>query len=200
MNRQERLRFCNACSYQKFDTDKGIVCSITNAAAAFEVACTMYKENSELKHKMDMEAIRNQMFTQEADKKTRAINYLVDTVCVYLFMFIVTFVMGIVVAIVYPSAINIFQNIEDNAWLSYLIVFTSAMGYYILFEATAGRTVGKMLTKTKVVDCNGNKPDFSTILLRSLCRFVPFNPISFLFALDGGWHDQWSKTKVVVTG
>jgi len=157
----------------------------------------MYKENSELKHKMEMNAIRNKMYTQDANKKKRAINYLVDMICVYIFMFILVFVLGIVLAIVYPSGINFFTDIENNVGLNYLMVFISALGYYILFEATAGQTIGKMLTKTKVVDSNGNKPAFSTILLRSLCRFIPFNPISFLFALDGGWHDQLSKTKVV---
>jgi len=197
MNRQERLWYCSVCSYQKFDTDKGIVCSITNAPAAFEVECTMYKENSELKHNMEMNAIRNQMHAQDADKTKRVINYLVDLVCVYIFMFFLTFMLGIALAIIYPSALNIIKDVENNMWLKYLLFFTSAMGYYIIFEAASGQTIGKMLTKTKVVDRNGNKPAFSIIFLRSLCRLIPFNPLSFLFNLDSGWHDQLSKTKVV---
>jgi len=157
----------------------------------------MYNENSELKHEMEMFAIRNQMYAQEADKVKRFLNYLIDVVCVYAFMFILTFILGIILAIVYPSALNIFQDAENNIVLNYILFFSSTLGYFMLFEATTGKTIGKMLTGTKVIDANGNKPDFKTILIRSLCRFVPFDGLSFLFADAGGWHDQWSKTKVV---
>jgi len=41
------------------------------------------------------------------------------------------------------------------------------------------------------------QPELSTILVRSLCRAVPFDALSFLFKDTGGWHDEWSKTYVV---
>ncbi len=193
MNRQERLRYCKTCKRQKFDAQKGIICSLTNAPAEFQVACTTYSEDSELKHKMEMEAIRNQLYTQEADKGKRFINHLLDGVFAYLFMFLLAIVIGVVVGIVKPEAV---QSFENNMGFEYFLIFISFSLYYILFEATTGRTLGKLITKTKVVDKNGNKPDFATILLRTICRFVPFNALSFLFA-ERGWHDALSNTRVV---
>lgn len=69
--------------------------------------------------------------------------------------------------------------------------------YFALMESTNQVTFGKLLTGTKVVTVDGRKPDTSTILLRTLCRFVPFDGLSFLGNINRGWHDQWSKTIVV---
>jgi uncharacterized RDD family membrane protein YckC len=57
--------------------------------------------------------------------------------------------------------------------------------------------VGKWITQTIVVDENGEKPNSETILVRSLCRLIPFNAISFLGISGRGWHDTISKTYVV---
>ncbi|MBC8643239.1 RDD family protein [Flavobacterium lindanitolerans] len=59
------------------------------------------------------------------------------------------------------------------------------------------RTIGKFITKTVVVNINGEKPDTQEILVRSLCRLIPFETFSFLGAPNKGWHDSISKTYVV---
>ncbi len=70
--------------------------------------------------------------------------------------------------------------------------------YFIFFESIWQKTPAKWITKTKVVDMNGNKPSFLRILGRSLTRFIPFEPLSFLFSkYPIGWHDSFSKTYVV---
>ena len=65
------------------------------------------------------------------------------------------------------------------------------------FESLSGRTLGKLITGTIVVNENGKKPDFGTVFKRSLCRLIPFNAISFLFNPGLGWHDSISDTYVV---
>ncbi|OIQ19411.1 MAG: hypothetical protein BM549_10735 [Lacinutrix sp. MedPE-SW] len=66
--------------------------------------------------------------------------------------------------------------------------------YYLIFEYTTGQTIGKIITKTKVVNIDNDlKPSFSTILLRTLCRLIPFEIISYLFSVNG-LHDRLSKT------
>jgi uncharacterized RDD family membrane protein YckC len=70
------------------------------------------------------------------------------------------------------------------------------MVYYSFFEMVTGQSPGKMVTGTVVVNEDGTTPDGGRILIRSLCRFIPFNAFSFLG--DGvGWHDTISKTRVV---
>ena len=77
--------------------------------------------------------------------------------------------------------------------------------YYFLMELAFGKTVGKMILGTKVVDKDGNPPSTLALLLRTLCRFIPFDAFSFLLGsgwskdgrLHGNWHDQLSETYVV---
>lgn len=67
--------------------------------------------------------------------------------------------------------------------------------YYGLFESITGSTPGKMLLGRVVIDEYAKKPDFVTILLRSLFRIIPFEAFSCLG--ERGWHDSWSRTWVV---
>ncbi len=68
--------------------------------------------------------------------------------------------------------------------------------YYFFMEFFTQKTLGKMVTKTIVIDQYGEKPDLTTAITRNLIRLVPFNAFSFLFNLRG-WHDKWSETYVV---
>jgi antitoxin component YwqK of YwqJK toxin-antitoxin module len=43
MTRDQHLEFCSRCINRKFDSDKGIICSLTNDIAAFESSCNNYK-------------------------------------------------------------------------------------------------------------------------------------------------------------
>lgn len=71
-------------------------------------------------------------------------------------------------------------------------------GYYVFFEAVFQRTLGKLITKTKVVDMEGKKPTFWRVVGRTFCRLIPFEPLSYLFGgFPIGWHDSISKTLVV---
>ncbi|MDF3067610.1 MAG: hypothetical protein K0R38_3211 [Polyangiaceae bacterium] len=71
------------------------------------------------------------------------------------------------------------------------------IGYYLVLEGLFQVTPGKLVTRTRVVDCNGHKPTLFQIFVRSLCRFVPFEPLSFFGRSKSGWHDRWSDTRVV---
>lgn len=119
-----------------------------------------------------------------ATKGQRFLNYIID-LTVY---FIIMFVFGLVWAL----AVG---DISDglNLLISYGILF----GYYTLLEGATGKTVGKMLTKTKVVRADNSAPGFSSAAIRALCRFIPFEQFSFLGEQARGWHDSITKTYVV---
>ncbi len=72
--------------------------------------------------------------------------------------------------------------------------------YYWILEGLFGRTIGKFLTRTKVVAADGSRANASAILGRTLIRLIPFELFSFLGTSDSGWHDRWSKTAVVKVG
>lgn len=80
------------------------------------------------------------------------------------------------------------------------------MVYYFVCEAFCnGRTLGKLITGLRVVDIDGNRPSVGKIAIRTLCRLIPFDYLSFFSTdkwsseenLDGFWHDSLSKTYVV---
>lgn len=45
-----------------------------------------------------------------------------------------------------------------------------------------------------MVDEYGKRPTFKKIIIRTLCRFVPFDLYSCLGDPSFGLHDEWSKT------
>lgn len=190
MTRQEHLQFCKICINQKFDSKQGIVCRLTNAIANFEDTCTTFEEDPILTEKEKQLAITRTIAGKEASQGKRFTNYILDSICILMF----SFMFGVVVAFIFPSMLSILET--DSRIIDYGLGFILGMIYYSFFEITTGRTIGKLVTGTKVVDEYGNNPDIQTILVRSLCRYIPFDAFSFLG--DGsGWHDTLSKTKVI---
>jgi uncharacterized RDD family membrane protein YckC len=83
-----------------------------------------------------------------------------------------------------------------NEYLLGVIIFLT---YFVPQEAFFGRTLGKLVTGTKVVNEDGSKLTFGKAVARTLCRFIPFEAFSFLGGHDRpkGWHDTIPKTKVI---
>ena len=126
----------------------------------------------------------------------RFINYLIDYICQVVMMF-GAFVIILMVASSRGNK-NIVADIESvTDVVKYAFVSVIILIYYNIFEIFFSVTIGKLITNTLVVDRNGNKPTTDEILLRSICRLIPFEILSFLGAPRKGWHDAISKTYVV---
>ncbi len=190
MNRKEQLAFCKVCQHQKFDLQQGIICSLTNAVADFQEECTSYSEDTVLKEKEEQLVMTRESVGKLASQSKRFTNYIID----FIFIMVFSFMIGVVLALISPEMLEAIEN--GGRLLDYVFGFVVGMIYYSVFEMITGRTIGKLVTGTKVVDEEGNKPDANAILVRSLCRYIPFEALSFLG--DGpGWHDTMSKTRVV---
>lgn len=116
----------------------------------------------------------------DASQGQRFANLLIDYFC----YFAVCFVLGAVLGLI------------GQADIAGFISWPVMIGYYVFFEGVIGATPGKMVTRTRVVGLDGGKPSFGQVFGRTLCRFVPFEAFSFL-GNGSGWHDRWSKTRVV---
>lgn len=83
-----------------------------------------------------------------------------------------------------------------GSWVfSWLLI---PFGYYFISELMWSKTPAKFLTKTRVVTERGDKPTASHVAIRTLCRFIPFEALSFLFkSRPVGWHDRFAHTVVV---
>jgi uncharacterized RDD family membrane protein YckC len=126
--------------------------------------------------------------TEPASRTQRFLNLLIDLVGYFTLAIVVT----VVLAIVYPPFVESSSVAGDYAFG--FIVITS---YYALSEALFGRTLGKLVTRTWVVNESGGKPTFAQILGRSAARSIPFEPFSFFGTEPTGWHDRLSGTRVV---
>ncbi|WCO02583.1 RDD family protein [Psychroserpens ponticola] len=112
------------------------------------------------------------------DKSTRLTNYIIDLFVIYILFFV-------------------FSIIENSYHTNYLALHTIMFSYYSILEITTSQTLGKMITKTKVVTKNGHKPHFFKIIIRSLARVIPFDALSYLFGSENGMHDSVSNTRLV---
>ncbi len=192
MTREEQLEYCKICKNQKFSFSKGIICGLTDERADFEGECEYFEESEVL-----VEEQKNQTkYFDTVSGGKRFLNYFLDILFIYGLSAVFGFFLGILLVVTNSQMLNKFLQ-EDNILANYALGFIIVLIYYVVLEAKTGRTIAKYITKTKVVDSNGETPDLGTIFIRTLCRFIPFEAFSFLGSDASGWHDKLSKTKVV---
>lgn len=92
------------------------------------------------------------------------------------------------------AILSIFAEVYVDQRIIFLIVF---LCYYISTEYISSQTLGKIITKTKVVTENKTKPSFGRIILRTILRLNPFDFYSYLFGTEIGAHDSLSKTLLI---
>ena len=195
MTRQEHLKFCQVCTHQKKDLNKGIICGLTDAIADFENKCPSFLEDTTLKFRGSGSGWSNGIRLNTASQGKRLANFLIDRIVLLLLSIGLGILLGVALALIAPSYLELFE--QDNFLFEYFIGFVLGTIYYSIFEGLTGRSVGKLITKTKVVNEEGEKAGFDSIVLRSLCRYIPFEAFSFLGSDAIGWHDTLSKTRVV---
>jgi len=131
-----------------------------------------------------------------ASKGKRFANYLIDLIAQY----------GLLFGIFVGNELNRVQYSDpylyeepasplmDYLWGAIMVVF-----YYSICEYFfKGKTLGKLITRTRAVMEDNRRLDFQSALVRSLIRVVPFEAFSYLGEKPTGWHDDWSKTKVIL--
>jgi uncharacterized RDD family membrane protein YckC len=113
--------------------------------------------------------------------KLRFINFLIDSIAF--------FVLLVIFLWVFKKVID-----RDNAkWVSLVCYFL----YYFMFEYFLGQTIGKIVTKSRVISLtNKRNYFFIQIFSRTLMRFIIFDLFSFLFTYRG-LHDWISKTELI---
>lgn len=117
----------------------------------------------------------------------RFLNFVIDFFVWLILAFIISFIIDLFVQ---PNGLGLITLI------GYILILGTFIAYYAIMEIKFQKTVGKFVTKTKVVKINGEKPENRDIISRTFCRLIPFDRLSFLF-MKNGIHDMLSKTKVV---
>ena len=131
-----------------------------------------------------------------ASKQKRFFTFLID----YIMRFVIIFILGIGLGLMslftedtsYVDWLDELNRLEEILYELILVAI-----YYIIMETTTGRTIGKYITGTKVLMLDGSKPEADKIIVRTLSRFIPFEPFSFFGSEPKGWHDTLTDTVVV---
>jgi uncharacterized RDD family membrane protein YckC len=114
-------------------------------------------------------------------------NYIIDLIIMYILIIIVFII--------------IFAGTGDaniGKPLLYLVAIIVQICYYTILESATGKSIGKMITKTKVTNGDFSRPSVGSIFKRSLCRLIPFEAFSFLGSSSpAGWHDTITETWVI---
>lgn len=111
----------------------------------------------------------------------------------YIGYFLSAALFGVLIGIIFGQRGTQFVRAVPDFVLGLVLM----LAYYVFFEGLWARTPGKLVFGTIVVTESGHKPPLLQIITRTLCRFIPFEPFSFLGAL--GWHDSISRTRVIRT-
>jgi len=132
-----------------------------------------------------------------ASKGKRLLNYMIDLAFFYaLFMLLGILLYFIAELTANEELIYFIIELENfNPLIDRLLTAVLLVVYYTILESLSQKSIGKLITRTKVVLENGEKPPFEVFVKRSLCRIIPFDQLSFLG--KKGWHDSISNTFVV---
>lgn len=117
----------------------------------------------------------------------RFVNFVIDFIVIFIFY-------GMIVPN-FEQFLNLTSKAELIIYRMGTLVLFFAI-YYIPFEHKYQKTLGKIITKTKVVNLEGEKAELGDIISRTFCRLIPFDRFSFFFTRNG-FHDAISKTKVI---
>lgn len=115
-------------------------------------------------------------------------NYCLDTLFYLEAMFLVGMLLGVLGLVSWTEGVS-----------GYVLAYTVLFLYFAIPEALSGRTPAKLITATKAVGEDGSPLTVGQAVGRALCRFIPFEPFSFLGGngRPRGWHDRIPKTKVI---
>jgi uncharacterized RDD family membrane protein YckC len=137
-------------------------------------------------------------------RRLRFLNFIVDSIGIYFLYWIV----GYLTIFCFEKFLDFdFNNVkkgiyeEGNIGEIYRLLLASTFlftvfSYYFTLEFYFQKTWGKIVTRSKVVALNEEKITFRNIFLRTICRFIPIDWISYIFSRNG-LHDKLSKTKVI---
>ena len=129
----------------------------------------------------------------------RLFNFIIDGFASMVLSMLILQVLLRINANAIDSFINsfVFQFILKEAthtvYLYYPLIY---LLYYLFFESVFKTTLGKRITKTRVLTIEGTPIKFKHSLIRSLCRFIPLEQFTFLFIGRAGLHDLLSRTSV----
>ncbi len=126
----------------------------------------------------------------------RLANYVIDLVLFYILILI----FGFTIALISPSSIDSIPSYSSPGY-RLLDRFISLLMYAIYMSIVEalfkGKSLGKLITKTRAVNLDGTPISVGTAFGRGFSRAVPFCVFSAFGTPCDPWQDKWTNTMVV---
>jgi len=114
----------------------------------------------------------------------RLLNFLLDLLAIYIISVLILK----------------FFHVGDDKYLFTVTIIVYFI-YYFFLETTFGATIGKVITKTRLVSTDGKDVPAHICITRTLIRTILImnllDAISFLHTEKEGLHDRWTGTKLI---
>ncbi len=124
----------------------------------------------------------------------RFANYIIDLICFYFMLFLA----GLGLGIFFPQSLDFISGGSSFGLVERIVGLVLFALFMFAQEALFnGKTIGKLITKTKAVNLDGSNISSYTAFLRGLSRAVPFDAFSALGSPPNPWHDKWTGTMVI---
>jgi len=134
-------------------------------------------------------------FYERSSTGKRLANYLIDLVLFYVLLFM----LGFILALLSPTFRELLIRMGSDFGL--LDRFITLLLYAVYMSAVEalfhGKSLGKLITKTKAVNLDGTQISTAAAFERGFSRAVPFCVFSALGNPCNPWQDKWTKTMVV---
>jgi len=163
--------YCAECS-KKIDNDSNFCVYCGN-----EVKKNRKNDNDEISH-------TDRGIIIPASQGRRLLNLLIDLTA-YTVLYIIIFI--IIDSFGYALTPN----------EQYAVTILTFLGYYTLTEFAYSKSLGKLVTRTKVIHRSGDELTFNQAFWRSVTRLIPFEILSHGSNHPIGWHDKISRTIVI---
>lgn len=130
-----------------------------------------------------------------ADAGKRFWNFVIDLVLFY----VIIFLLSVVLLLISPSSLAWLAEDSTGFALGDHLISLICYGIYMfIIEAVfKGKSLGKLITRTRAVNLDGSRISVSTALARGFSRAVPFCPFSAFGTPCDPWQDRWTDTMVI---
>jgi len=130
-----------------------------------------------------------------ASTAKRFANYLIDLIAFY----ILAFVVGVLLAILAPTSLELLADDSPGFNLLDRLITLVLYGLYlgIVEAAFKGKSLGKLITKTRAVNLDGSPISNQTAFARGFSKAVPFCAFSALATPCNPWQDKWTNSMVI---
>ncbi len=159
-----------------------------------------------MQNQLTVESPETHLFNDEemssyttASNGQRFLNLLIDTI-------IAQYGLGLLSGV---ALVSVWTAVDETSAYNYLVEGSVSFTFISLFLSLAinlvyytcseklfkGFTLGKLITGTQAIRTDGLPLTWRNALLRTLTRWVPFEPFSAIS--NSPWHDRWTSTQVI---